>query len=164
MEKHTDRIEKKVVLRAPRSRVWRALTDAEEFGHWFGAKLASPFTPGAHIRGTIAPTTVDAAVAEMQKPYAGTPLELVVDRIEPERLFSFHWHPYAVEPGFDYAPEPMTLIVFELEEVASGTALTVVESGFDKLPLARRAKAFAMNEGGWEAVTTLLRKYVDELR
>ncbi len=125
----TDRIEKRVVLRAPRGRVWRALTDAAEFGSWFGAKLERAFAPGAHIRGTIVPTTADPVVAASQKPYAGAPFELTVDRIEPEHLFSFRWHPFAVDPAVDYSAEPMTLVVFELEEVAGGTVLTVVESG-----------------------------------
>jgi uncharacterized protein YndB with AHSA1/START domain len=157
----TDRIEKKVLLRAARGRVWRALTNAEEFGSWFGVKLESRFSPGAHVRGTITPTTVDTEVAEMQKPYTGRAFDLTVDRIEPERLFSFRWHPAAVDPGVDYSNEPTTLVTFELEEVAEGTMLTVVESGFDQIPLARRAMAFAMNEGGWAAQMKLIGKYVD---
>jgi uncharacterized protein YndB with AHSA1/START domain len=157
----TDRIEKKVLLRAARGRVWRALTDAEEFGSWFGCKLESRFSPGAHVRGTITPTTMDPEVAEMQKPYTGRAFDLTVDRIEPEHLFSFRWHPAAVDPGVDYSNEPMTLVTFELEEVAKGTMLTVVESGFDQIPLARRAMALAMNEGGWAAQMRLIGKYVE---
>lgn len=160
MATETDRIEKKVLLRAARGRVWRALTDSKEFGSWFGCALESPFTPGAHVRGTVAPTTVDAEVAEKQKPYAGRPFDLTVEQIEPERIFSFRWHPYAVEPDVDYSGEPTTLVVFELAEVREGTLLTVVESGFDRIPLARRAKAFMMNEQGWSGVTKLLEKHV----
>src|SRR6266536_1962748 len=93
----TDRIEKKVLLRAPRARVWRALTDAEEFGSWFGMKFDGPFSPGAVRRGIIVPTTVDAEVAKAQQPYEGMPFEITIDRIEPERLFAFRWHPNAVE-------------------------------------------------------------------
>ena len=160
MKMETDRIEKKVLLRAVRARVWRALTDAEEFGTWFGMKLESGFSPGAHVRGTIAPTQVDAAVAEMQKPYTGVRVDLTIERMEPERLFSFRWHPGAVEPGVDYAAEPTTLVVFELEDAAGGTLLTLVESGFENIPLSRRAKVFAGNEQGWSEQMRLIEKYV----
>ena len=156
----TDRIDKKVLLSAPRARVWKALTDAEEFGTWFGVKFEGPFTPGKPQRGVIVPTKVDAEVAAAQKPYAGMPFEITVDRIEPERLFSFRWHPFAVEPGVDYSQEPTTLIVFTLEDAANGVLLTVTESGFDRIPLARRAKAFTANEGGWTMVMTLIEKYL----
>jgi uncharacterized protein YndB with AHSA1/START domain len=156
----SDRIEKKVMLRAPRARVWKALTDAEEFGRWFGVKFEGPFTPGQPQRGVIVPTAVDAAVAAAQKPYAGMPFEITIDRIEPERLFSFHWHPFAVEPSVDYSQEPTTLIVFTLEDAENGILLTVTESGFDRIPLARRAKAFTANEGGWTMVMTLIEKHL----
>jgi uncharacterized protein YndB with AHSA1/START domain len=156
----TDRIEKKLLLRAPRARVWRALTDAAEFGKWFGVKLDGPFAPGALVRGVIVPTTVDADVAKAQKEYEGLPFEITIDRIEPEHLFSFRWHPFAVEPGVDYSREPMTLIVFALEDVTNGVMLTVTESGFDQIPLARRAKAFTANEQGWTMVVTLIEKYL----
>jgi len=157
---NTDRIEKKILLRAPRKRVWRALSDSTEFGTWFGMKFDGPFTPGAHVRGTIVGTTVDADVAKAQKEYEGLPFEITVDRIEPERLFSIRWHPNAVERGVDYSHEPTTLIVFTLEEVANGVMLTVTESGFDQIPLARRAKAFQANEQGWGMVVKLIEKYL----
>ena len=156
----TDRIEKNVLLRAPRSRVWRALTDSKEFGSWFGMKLDGPFAPGAKLRGVITPTTVDAEIAALQKPYAGKDFQLVVDRIEPERLFSFQWHPYEVQPGIDCSKEPMTLVTFTLEEQKGGVLLTVVESGFDKIPLSRRAEAFKANEGGWAKQMELIAKYL----
>lgn len=156
----TDRIEKKILLRALRKRVWRALSDSTEFGTWFGMKFDGPFTPGARLRGTIVGTTVDADVAKAQKEYEGMPFEITVDRIEPERLFSFRWHPGAVERGVDYSQEPTTLIVFTLEEVANGVMLTVTESGFDQIPLARRAKAFEANEQGWGMVVKLIEKYL----
>ena len=156
----TDRIEKNVLLRAPRSRVWRALTDSKEFGSWFGMKLDGPFAQGAKLRGVITPTTVDAEIAALQEPYAGKEFQLVVDRIEPERLFSFQWHPYEVQPGIDYSKEPMTLVTFTLEEQKGGVLLTVVESGFDKIPLSRRAKAFKANEGGWAKQMELIAKYL----
>jgi uncharacterized protein YndB with AHSA1/START domain len=155
-----DRIEKKILLRAPRKRVWRALSDSTEFGAWFGMKFDGPFTPGARVRGTIVGTTVDADVAKAQKEHAGIPFEITVDRIEPERLFSIRWHPNAVERGVDYSHEPTTLIVFTLEEVANGVMLTVTESGFDQIPLARRAKAFQANEQGWGMVVKLIEKYL----
>lgn len=155
-----DRIEKKILLRAPRSRVWRALTSADEFGRWFGAKFDGPFATGAVVKGVIVPTTVDPGVAKAQETYAGNPFEITIDRIEPERIFAFRWHPYAVEPGVDYSGEPTTLIVFTLEETLDGVLLTVTESGFDRIPLERRAKAFTANEQGWTMVVTLVEKYV----
>ena len=156
----TDRIEKKILLRAPRKRIWRALSDSTESGTWFGMKFDGPFTPGARLRGTIVGTTVDADVAKAQKEYEGMPFEITVDRIEPERLFSIRWHPNAVERRVDYSHEPTTLIVFTLEEVANGVMLTVTESGFDQIPLARRAKAFKANEQGWGMVVKLIEKYL----
>jgi uncharacterized protein YndB with AHSA1/START domain len=156
----SDRIEKKIFLRAPRARVWRALTDAEEFGDWFGVTLDASFAPGMPVRGAIAPTKVDPEVANAQQPYAGMPFEITIDRMEPERLFSFRWHPFAVEPGIDYSAEPTTLIVFTLDEVDNGIMLTVTESGFDQIPLARRAQAFTANEQGWGMVVKLIEKYL----
>lgn len=156
----TDRIEKKVLLRAPRARVWRAIADATEFGTWFGMKFDGPFVAGRMVKGAIAPTQVDAEVAKAQKPYEGMPFEITIDRIEPERLFSFRWHPFAVDPNVDYSSEPTTLFVFALEDAPAGTMLTVTESGFDHIPLARRAQAFTANEGGWTMVMTLIEKYL----
>jgi uncharacterized protein YndB with AHSA1/START domain len=156
----TDRIEKKILLRAPRQRIWRALTDAAEFGTWFGARFDGPFTPGARLRGVIVPTGVDAEVAQAQQPYEGKPFEITVERLEPERLFSFRWHPYAVEEGVDYSAEPTTLVVFTLEEVADGVVLTVTESGFDRIPLERRAAALEANEQGWGMQMKLIEKHL----
>jgi uncharacterized protein YndB with AHSA1/START domain len=155
-----DRIEKQVLLRAPRERVWQAVSDAGQFGAWFGVAFDGPFAEGARLTGRIVPTAVDAAVARLQEPHAGKPFEFSVERIEPPRRISFRWHPYAVQPGVDYASEPTTLIVFELREVADGTLLTITESGFERIPLARRAEAFAANEGGWAMQTTLIEKYL----
>jgi uncharacterized protein YndB with AHSA1/START domain len=156
----TDQIVKQVLLHAPLPRIWKALSDSGEFGSWFGMKFTGPFTPGAVMRGVIVPTTVNAEVAAAQKPYEGTPVELTIERMEPERLFSFRWHPFAIERGVDYSAEPTTLIVFTLEEAADGVMLTVTESGFDSIPLARRAKAFAANDGGWGMVVKLIEEYV----
>jgi uncharacterized protein YndB with AHSA1/START domain len=155
-----DRIEKHIVLRAPRDRVWRALTDSSEFGSWFGMKLDGPFVAGARVRGAIVPTTVDATVAAAQKEYEGFPFEIIVEKIEPTRLFSFRWHPYAVERDVDYSAEPTTLVEFVLEDASDGIMLTVVESGFEHIPLARRAKAFTANDQGWTMVITLIEKYL----
>jgi uncharacterized protein YndB with AHSA1/START domain len=123
-------------------------------------KFNGPFTPGASMRGVIVTTTVNAEVAKAQKEYEGMPFEITIERIEPERLFSFRWHPFAVERGVDYSAEPTTLIVFTLEEVADGVMLTVTESGFDRIPLARRAKAFTANEGGWSMMVKLIEEYL----
>jgi uncharacterized protein YndB with AHSA1/START domain len=156
----SDRIEKKIFLRASRGRVWRALTNAQEFGDWFGVTLDGSFTPGLLVRGVIAPTKVDPEVAAAQQPYAGMPFEITIDRMEPERLFSFRWHPFAVDQAVDYSAEPTTLIVFTLDEVDDGIMLTVTESGFDHIPLARRAQAFTANEQGWAMVVKLIEKYL----
>ena len=159
----SDRIEKQILLRAPVSRVWQALTDAREFGSWFGVAFDDgPFKAGATITGKIAPTTVDERVAAAQRPYAGMKFEIVVDRIEPKTVFSFRWHPFAIDPKVDYAAEPMTLVLFTLKEVPEGVLLTVTESGFDQIPLDRRATAFTANEGGWSMVVTLIQKYVEK--
>ena len=155
-----NRIEKKILLRAPLKRVWSALSDFKEFGVWFGVKFESPFTPGAHVRGKIVGSAVDPEIAKAQKQHAHIPFEITIDRIEPERLFSFRWHPHAVEAGVDYSKEPTTLIEFTLEEVSGGVMLTVTESGFDQIPLARRAKAFSANEQGWGLVVKLIEKYL----
>jgi uncharacterized protein YndB with AHSA1/START domain len=155
-----DRIEKKIVLRAPLERVWRAISNAKEFGSWFGVAFDGPFTAGARLTGKIVPTTVDAEVARMQEPYAGKAFEWTVERIEPMNKISFRWHPYAVEEGVDYSKEPTTLIEFVLTEDAGGILLTIAESGFDQIPLERRAKAFKANEGGWGMQVRLVEKYL----
>lgn len=157
-----DRIEKQIFLRASRDRVWRALTNSREFGMWFGMRFTEPFKPGARMQATIVPTTVDPETAAMQKQFEGITFEIVVERIEPQRLFSYHWHPGAVDPNVDYTKEPMTLVEFELKPAEGGVLLTVTESGFDQLPLARRASAFTGNEQGWTKVVTLIEKYLEQ--
>lgn len=159
MTEVTDRIVKQTLLKAPIERVWRAISDPKQFGAWFGAEFDGPFAAGARLTGRIVPTQVDAEIAETQKPYAGMPFEITIERIEPMRLFSLRWHPNAVEPD-DYSKEPTTLVVFELEEVEGGTRLTLTESGYDQIPLARRAEAFESNEQGWEAQMQLIAKYL----
>lgn len=145
----TDRIEKQLHLDNPRARVWRALTDAKEFGSWFGAALNGPFTPGATVRGLM---TI--------KGHEHVPFEAIVETMEPERHFSFWWRPYAIDPAVDYSAEPRTLVTFTLDEVDGGTMLTVVESGFDGIPAGRRLKAFEMNTKGWEGQLRNIHKYL----
>jgi uncharacterized protein YndB with AHSA1/START domain len=135
---NTDSIEKRIELKAPVSRVWRALTDHAEFGKWFRVTLEEPFEPGKTSRGRIA-----------YPGYEHLKWEAVIQEMDAERLFSFTWHPYAVDPGKDYSGEPPTLVEFHLTPIAGGTLLIVRESGFDKIPPARRSEVFRMNEGGW---------------
>jgi len=145
----TDRIEKRVVLRAPRQRVWRAVSDAAEFGAWFGVRLEGAFTEGATVRGRL---TVPG--------YEHLSFELFVERIDPERYFAYRWHPYAIDPAVDYSGEPTTLVEFNLRDAGEGTELTIVESGFDRIPLARRAEAFRKNDGGWTTQARNIERHV----
>lgn len=145
----THRIEKSVVLRAPRARVWQALTDAEKFGQWFGVELAGPFVTGARVTGRVT-----------HKGYEHMPFELTVERMEPEWLFAWRSHPNPVDPGVDYSAEPTTLVVFELTDVADGTHLKVLESGFDSIPLSRRATAYRGNEDGWAQQMVAIERYL----
>lgn len=145
----TDRIEKTIELKAPVSRVWRALTDHREFGTWFRVRLDGPFVPGQVSRGQIT--------------YPGCEhmrWEAVVQKMEPERLFSFTWHPYAVDPKVDYSKETPTLVEFRLEKTATGTLLVLTESGFDKIPAERRLEAFRRNDGGWMEQMKNIENYV----
>ena len=145
----TDRIEKHFQVNAPRSRVWRAISDAEEFGAWFGMKLDRPFAPGATVFGRLTIPNYDHVT-----------LEILIEKIEPERYFSYRWHPYPMDPAIDYKAEPTTLVEFTLEETAGGTAVTIIESGFDRLPASRRAEAFRMNESGWTGQSRKLANHV----
>jgi uncharacterized protein YndB with AHSA1/START domain len=155
-----DRIEKEVLLRAPLARVWRAISDADEFGRWFGVRFDGPFVAGASVTGVMTPTTVDDEVAKSQEPYAGMSDTWQIVTVEPQRRLAFRWHPYAVESGADYSQEPTTLVEFTLEETADGVLLRIVESGFDAIPANRRASAFEANNQGWAAQTELVRKYL----
>jgi uncharacterized protein YndB with AHSA1/START domain len=145
----TDRIEKQILLHAPRSRVWRALTDAEEFGSWFRVKLSGHFAPGERTTGKVT-----------YPGYEHLTMEVRVDRMEAETLFSFRWHPGAVDPKVNYSSEPTTLVEFRLETVVGGTLLTVVESGFDPLPAGRRDEAFRMNNMGWAEQLSNIERHV----
>jgi uncharacterized protein YndB with AHSA1/START domain len=146
-----DRIEKRIELKAPVARVWRALTDYREFGEWFQVKVEGPFVRGQVSRGHIT-----------YPGYEHLPWEAVVKAMEPERLFSFTWHPYAVDPKMDYSAEPQTLVEFRLEKTAQGTLLVVTESGFDGIPAGRRAEAFLRNDGGWTEQMKNIERYVGE--
>lgn len=147
----TDRIEKEVEIKAPVSRVWRALTDYKEFSTWFRVNLEGPFIPGETARGRITHPGFEHVV-----------MEVVVKKMEPERYFSFTWHPYAIDPGQDYSHETPTLVEFALSETKTGTRVRVVESGFDKIPAHRRDEAFRMNEGGWAAQSRNIKDYVEK--
>ena len=147
----TDRIEKKVQLNAPQSRVWRAIADAREFGEWFKIKLDGAFAEGTSIRGKI-----------LHPKYEHMKIDFMVEQIEPERYFSYRWHPYPIDPNVDYSLEPTTLVEFMLEEVDGGTSLTIVESGFDRIPLARRAEAFRMDDEGWTGQIKAIQQYVSK--
>jgi len=148
---NTDRIEKQIELKAPVSRVWRALTDYKEFGAWFGVNFESPFAVGQPARGRIT-----------HPGYEHLMLEAVVQKIEPETLFSYTWHPYAIDTKVDYSKETPTLVEFRLEKTATGTLLRVTESGFDKIPSARRDEAFRKNEGGWAQQMKNIERHVAE--
>jgi uncharacterized protein YndB with AHSA1/START domain len=145
----TDRIEKTSILRAPRSRVWRAITNADEFGTWFRARLTGGFAEGATVRGQITYPGYEHLTLEMQ-----------VVRIEPERYFAFRWHPHAVDLTKDYSGEPTTLVEFTLDDVPEGTRLTIVESGFDRVPPGTRDEAFRSNDQGWTEQMANVTAYV----
>jgi len=159
-EGHPGRIQKSALLRAPLGVAWAAVSDARRFGSWFGVEFDRGFEEGAIITGRIVPTTVDPEVAKLQEPHRGKPFTFVVEGIEPRRRISFRWHPFAIDPKRDYSAEPMTLIVFELQEVAGGTRLTITESGFDAIPPDRREEAYRANEGGWTHQLALVSKYL----
>ena len=145
----TDRIEKQFDVSATRSRVWRALSNAEEFGTWFGMKVDRPFVVGSTVFGRLTMPKYDHITIEMQ-----------IASIEPETYFAYRWHPAAIDASIDYSAEPMTLVEFRLTESAGGTTITIVESGFDQLPASRRAEAWRMNEGGWNGQGKKLAAYV----
>ena len=154
-----DSIVKETVLRAPLSRVWQAIGDAAQFGHWFGVRFDGPFVAGQSLYGTMQPTTVDPAMAAMQEPFRGTGFTIDVVEVEEMRRLAFRWHPGP--PGAGGEAEPTTLVTFELSAVEDGTRLRITESGFDRIPLARRAEAFTGNEGGWEHQLRLVATYLE---
>jgi uncharacterized protein YndB with AHSA1/START domain len=150
MNTSTDRLERKILLKAPRSRVWRALSNAEEFGAWFGVAFkGSAFVAGKAVKGRITYPGYEHLV-----------MEVFIERIVPEQLLSWRWHPAAIDTAVDYSQEPTTLVVFELEDAKDGVMLSVVESGFDNIPAARRATAFRLNTSGWEQQLINIEKHV----
>jgi uncharacterized protein YndB with AHSA1/START domain len=150
MDTSTDRIERQILLKAPRSRVWRALSNAEEFGNWFGVALKGKnFAAGQRMQW------------QMTYPgYEHIVFEVVIERMEPEHLLSYRWHPYAVDPAIDYSQEPTTLVEFKLQETEDGTLLSVLESGFDNVPVSRRLEAFRMNSDGWDEQMQNIERHV----
>jgi uncharacterized protein YndB with AHSA1/START domain len=150
MDTSTDRIERQILLQATRGKVWHALVDAESFGDWFGMKLKGQrFVAGETTYGHLTYPGYEHLLCELQ-----------IERIEPMQLFSYRWHPYAIDPDGNYAHEPTTLVEFLLEDHAEGILLRLVESGFDHIPLARRAKAWRMNSGGWDAQMQNIQRYL----
>jgi uncharacterized protein YndB with AHSA1/START domain len=146
----TDRIERKVLINAPRARVWRAVSDAGEFGDWFGVDFkGKTFVAGKHLQGKIT-----------YPGYEHLTMDVLIERIVPEQLLSWRWHPAAIDPKVDYSQEPTTLVEFELKDADGGTLLVVVESGLDKIPLARRADVFRMNSSGWDQQMENVKKHV----
>ncbi|OBG27605.1 SRPBCC family protein [Mycobacterium sp. 852002-51057_SCH5723018] len=158
----TDRIEKQVLLRAPLDRVWRAVSDAEHFGRWFGVRFDGPFVAGQPVTATITPTTVDDQVAKRQEPHAGVRSTWQIVAIEPPRRFAYRWQPCAGEPDVD--EDATTLVEFALSETPDGVLLTITESGFDAIPAARRSSAFESNSEGWAIQTDLVRRYLQDAR
>jgi uncharacterized protein YndB with AHSA1/START domain len=150
-----DRIEKEVLLKAPLDRVWSAISDAEEFGQWFGVRFDGPFVAGTSVTGTITPTGVDEDVARAQQPHAGQADTWKIVAVEPQQRLAFRWHPFG---GSD--EEPTTLVEFTLEDTSGGVLLRIVESGFEAIPADRRQSAFEGNSEGWSAQTELIRKYL----
>ncbi len=150
MKTSTDRIERKILLKAPRARVWRALSNAAEFGSWFGVDFkGKSFVAGKPVRGQVT-----------YPGYEHIAMEVLIEKIVPEQILSWRWHPAAIDPSVDYSQEPMTLVVFDLKDEEGGTLLTVVESGLDKIPLARRADVFRMNSSGWDQQMKSIEKHV----
>jgi len=150
----TDRIEKQILLRAPRSRVWRAIADRGEFGTWFRVALPEgTFAAGEKVKGNI-----------LHPGYEHMTMEVDVVEVTPETRLSYRWHPYAIDPAVDYSSEPQTLVTFVLEDAPDGTLLTITETGFDAIPLHRRDEAFRMNDRGWAGQVKNIERHVTETR
>ena len=156
----TSRIEKKIVLKATRERVWQAISDSAHFGTWFGVEFDGPFVAGSWMSGRIVSTKVDPEVAKLQEPHRGKAFKIFVELVEPMERFAFRWHPYAIDPTIDYSKEPTTLVTFALAQAEDGILLTITESGLEQIPAARRKQAFEANDGGWTHQTRLIEKYL----
>lgn len=157
---NTDQIEKKIVLKSSLERVWNAISDSTSFGTWFGVEFEGPFVAGAPLNAKIVGTKVDPEVAKLQESHEGFPFQIRVETIEPMKRFAFRWHPYAIDTSKDYSQEPTTLVTFDLAEIDEGVLLTITESGFDQIPIERRAQAFEANDGGWTHQSKLIEKYL----
>ena len=150
MNTSTDRIERKIVLKATRARVWRALTNIEEFNNWFRVKIpGKQFVAGQKFSGQV-----------VYPGYEHVVFEVTIEKIEPEKMLSWRWHPAAIDPQVDYSKEPTTLVEFQLQDAVGGTSLTVVESGIDQIPLERRLDVFRMNSEGWDEQIQNIEKHV----
>jgi uncharacterized protein YndB with AHSA1/START domain len=150
MNTSTDRIERRIFIKASRARVWRALSSAPEFGSWFGVDFkGKSFAPGKPVRGQVT-----------YPGYEHIAMEVLIEKMIPEQILSWRWHPAAIDPSVDYSQEPMTLVVFELKDAEGGTMLTVVESGLDNIPMARRADVFRMNSSGWDEQMKNIEKHI----
>jgi uncharacterized protein YndB with AHSA1/START domain len=151
MSNDTNSLSRSITIKAPRSRVWQALTDSKQFGQWFGVTMETPFHAGKPAYGIIDNPN-----------FKGMKMELAIDRVEPESFFSWRWHPYAVDPKVDYSKETPTLVTFELSEKAGVTTVVITESGFDKIPKHRQPDAFRMNGDGWSIQAERIRDYVEK--
>jgi uncharacterized protein YndB with AHSA1/START domain len=144
-------VERSTLVRAPRSCVWQALTNIQEFSKWFGVEAEGEFAPGARMR-----------MISTHESYKGVEFFVDVVKMDAPEIFSWRWHPGAKQPGEDNSSEPMTLVEFRLTEVEGGTLVTVVESGFDRLSLARRARVFEDNSKGWQFQLASLTRYAGQ--
>lgn len=145
-----DKLVKVVDIKAPVSRVWQALTDHRQFGEWFRVDLNEPFAPGSRSTGlTLYPG------------YEGHEWLAVIETMEPETLFAFHWNHEDIEPGVPLAQQPTTRVEFRLEDTGSGTRLTITETGFAALPEHKRVEAIRLNTQGWDIQAKNISDYVD---
>lgn len=156
----TDQLQKQVLLSSPLESVWQAVSDANNFGAWFGVEFEGPFIAGVDLKGRIVPTKVDPDVAKLQEPHTGKPFQILVEEVTPMIRFAFRWHPFAIDPNHDYSSEKKTLVSFDLAEVNGGTQLTITESGFDQLPVERRSQAYQANDGGWTHQSRLIARFL----
>jgi uncharacterized protein YndB with AHSA1/START domain len=157
-----DRIEKSVDIRAPQDRVWKALTDSQEFGRWFGARFEGPFVPGRSVRGIIAPGEASTPEEIASHPYLGKPMVFQVERVDPPRRFSYRWQPLEGRTDLEVVDGPSTMVEFTLEETKDGTRLTVVETGFSKLPAPHRQPAYESHDGGWTVQVRRIRVHIEQ--